>query len=322
MTHEPSELDDARMPPSARGAPSGWRAAIARRVGRFLGIPDLFEAVQAFDRHFRRHSDALKRHGEEIEDLQSQARVWTTMARLELDSVPRETCVSVVLATRNRAEFLTRAIASVAGQTHSHWQLVVVDDGSDDELTPALLEGFEDPRIVVVRQEHRGLSSARNAGLDRATGDYIAYLDDDNVLHPNWLRAVVWAFDLHPNSDVLLGCRIIDDWQRALGGLSGGTTGLQVPVFDREALIRGNIADIGMLAHRRSLRSARFDEDLSALEDWDLLLRLTDRRAPLMIPAIACLYTTTAPGRLSDAAHGHEKNLRRILDKLDEGTEA
>src|SRR5260370_2360179 len=155
MTHAPSELDDARVPPSARAAPAGWRAAIARRVGRFLGIPDLFEAVQAFDRHFRRHSDALKRQGEEIEDLQSQARVGTTMARLELDSVPRETCVSVVLATRNRAEFLTRAIASVAGQTHSHWQLVVVDDGSDDELTPALLEGFEDPRIVVVRQEHR-----------------------------------------------------------------------------------------------------------------------------------------------------------------------
>jgi hypothetical protein len=120
--------------------------------------------------------------------------------------------------------------------------------------------------------------------------------------------------------DVVLGCRIIDDWDRALGGLSGGNARLQVPVFDRTALSRGNIADIGMVAHRRALRGAHFDEQLTTLEDWDLLLRLTADRPPLVIPAIACLYTTTAPGRLSDQGLD-EENRRRVSNKFDEGPE-
>jgi len=219
----------------------------------------------------------------------------------------------VVLATRNRADLLPRAISSVLEQTYPRWQLVIVDDGSDDG-TPALLARLDDPRVTVVSQGHLGLSSARNAGLDKAAGEYVAYLDDDNVMHPDWLGAVIWAFDRYPKTGVVLGCRIIDDWSRAVGGPPRGVARLQVPTFDRDALARGNIADIGMVAHRRALPGARFDEQLTALEDWDLLLHLTKDRPPLMLPAIACLYTTTAPSRLSDLELGDE-NQQRVRDK-------
>jgi glycosyl transferase family 2 len=298
---------------------SAVRDLIARRLGHFLGISDLFDAVQAFDSHFRLLTDQLKRHDRDIEDLHSQASVWTTMARFELADVSEGACVSVVLATRNRVDLLSRAIASVTEQSYPHWQLVIVDDGSDDG-TAVFLAELDRPNVTVVRQNHSGLSSARNAGLDRAVGDYVAYLDDDNVMHPDWLRVVVWAFDQYPKASVVLGCRIIDDWDRALGGLPGGNAKLQVPVFDRAALSRGNIADIGMVAHRRALPGAHFDEQLTTLEDWDLLLRLTDDRPPLVIPAIACLYTTTAPGRLSDRGLDAEDR-RRVTDKLDEEPE-
>ena len=291
------------------------RDRIARRVGHFLGISDLFDAVQAFDDHLRLLAEQLKRRGEDIEDLQSQASVWATMARFELERVSEGECVSVVLATRNRVDLLSRAIDSVIEQTYSRWQLVVVDDGSDD-ATPALLARFDDPRVTVVRQDHLGVSSARNAGLDRAVGDYVAYLDDDNVMHPDWLGVVVWAFDRFPKTGVVLGCRIIDDWNRAIGGLPGSNARLQIPIFDRAALTHANIADMGTIAHRRALPEAHFDDELTALEDWDLLLRLTNDHPPLMIPAIACLYTTTAPGRLSDLGLDAE-NRRRVRNKVD-----
>ena len=66
-----------------------------------------------------------------------------------------------------------------------------------------------------------------------------------------------------------------------------------------------NLADMGALAHRAGLPEARFDPALVCSGDWDLLLRLTGDRDPLVLPAIACIYATDAPGRLSDE-HGHE----------------
>ena len=250
---------------------------------------------------FADHSNALddlRRRLEELERIRS-LRVfmeWIEYARL--NESPR---ISVVLPTRNRATYLPMAVASVQAQSYANWELLVVDDGSDDE-TPERLAALDDPRIRSLRVPHAGSYAARNVALDQATGDIVAYLDDDNVMHPLWLKAVVWAFDQRPNVDVLYGAVILDDDERANRRGSGGLPKVFFRPYDRKMLLNENLADMSAIAHRARLPGARFDESLATVGDWDLLCRLTADCDPLVLPAIACFYFTDAPNRLSGTA--------------------
>ena len=224
--------------------------------------------------------------------------------------------VSVILPTRDRAELLPRAVASVLAQTHPNWELVIVDDGSEDD-TGTVIDGLTDPRIRCIRARGAGVCAARNLGLQQAQGALIAYLDDDNVMHPDWLKSVVWGFEQRPQSDVLYGAFIVDDTARIDGKGCGDLPKLYFWPYDHQAVARHNIADIGCIAHRARLSQAHFDESLREMGDWDLFLRLTREAPPLGLPAIACFYTTDAPHRLShgpifeaDLAFVREKNRR------------
>ena len=93
--------------------------------------------------------------------------------------------VSVVIPTYNRSVPVCQAIESVLVQQHPADEIIVVDDGSTDNTQDAL-KAFG-KKIIVIRQENAGVSSARNAGIRRATGDWITFLDSDDVWHPNRL---------------------------------------------------------------------------------------------------------------------------------------
>ncbi len=265
--------------------------------------------------------EALHDHAIRLDRIERTQRVLLTMRWLDHLPVDDETTVSVVLPTRNRAERLPGAIASVEAQTHRRWELVVVDDGSTDD-TRAVLDGFDDDRIRVVAGPSRGLSAARNAALDHVTGDVVVYLDDDNRMDRLWCQAVAWAFAEHPDHDVAYGARLIDSMDRVLARAEATPFGdlpeLHFEPFDRATLERGNIADIGVIAHRRSA-PARFDESMPWLEDWDLLLSLTATADPLELPVVAVHYTSETSGRLSDArradTEAHERTLARVRAK-------
>lgn len=201
--------------------------------------------------------------------------------------------VSVIMPTRNRAPLLPRAIRSVLDQLHPNLQLIVVDDGSEDE-TRDVVSSFTDPRIEYVRIEHSGAARAVNCGIERARGSIIAYLDDDNRMMPDWLRAVVWAFDRCPDRDVLYGARLKDRIPA-----EDRLPKISFEPWDRATLVRMNIIDQNALAHRAGLPEARFDGNLRALFDWDLVTRLTADTDPLELPVISCVYSTTSPNRLS-----------------------
>ena len=111
--------------------------------------------------------------------------------------------VSVIVPTYNRRETIQTAIASVQRQTFSDWELIVVDDGSTDD-TAALIEG-SDPRLVLLRQENQGVNGARNAGLLRARGRYIAFLDSDDEWLPHHLELSMAFFRAFPGEDFLSG---------------------------------------------------------------------------------------------------------------------
>ncbi|MFI5047251.1 MAG: glycosyltransferase family 2 protein [Acidimicrobiia bacterium] len=94
---------------------------------------------------------------------------------------------SVIICTYNRASVLPRAIASVLDQTFGDFEVVVVDDGSNDD-TRAVVTSYTDPRVRLVSQANQGLGAARNAGAAAASGRYVTFLDDDDLAFPAWLE--------------------------------------------------------------------------------------------------------------------------------------
>ncbi|MFJ8911063.1 glycosyltransferase family 2 protein [Amycolatopsis sp. NPDC102389] len=245
---------------------------------------------EALDGWLGGHDTAFEGLHLRTEDLEAARDVRTFTHWLDQHELLAAPKISIVLPTHDRATLLPRAVASVLAQRYENWELVIVDDASSDS-TPKVIAGFEDPRIRSIRVEHGGVCAARNAGLAEVTGDVVAYLDDDNTMHPLWLKALGWAFGGHPEITAAYGGFVIDD--------IGGLPTLFLRRYDRETLLQENLADIGAVAHRAGLPEARFDESLVEMGDWDLLLALTADRAPLVVPAISCFYTTTSGDRLS-----------------------
>jgi hypothetical protein len=230
-------------------------------------------------------------HDERLGHLYRLAEIDTTMRWVELADVPPSLNVSVVTATWNRSDVLGRAIGSVLAQAYPRWELLVADDGSTDD-TAAVVARLGDPRIRHLPGGHAGANASRNRALDAATGDVVVYLDDDNVMHPLWLKALVWAFTQRPEVRVAYGARVIDDVERVHDRTrSGGMPWVQFEPWDRAKLERGNFADMGVIAHRPR-PDIRFDPSIVAFGDWDVFLRLTADERPLELPVVAIGYTT------------------------------
>lgn len=101
--------------------------------------------------------------------------------------------VSVIIPVFNVAPYLREALDSVVQQTYFQMEIIIVDDGSTDGSGEICDEYRPDARAQVIHQENRGLSGARNAGLDRAAGEYIAFLDPDDAWHPDYIRKLLGA---------------------------------------------------------------------------------------------------------------------------------
>lgn len=272
---------------------------IQARLARALGVDAAIARVEEHRRAWELERGAWEATAAgRLGTLELRAKIPVVMAAAAAAELRETPLVSVVMATRNRAGILPGALESVRAQTYPEWEVVLVDDGSDDD-TAAVVDALGDERIRLLEREHGGAAAARNAGLDAARGRLIAYLDDDNRMEPGWLRTVVWAFERRPDADVVYGGYVIDDVQALNETSGGGLPGLVINEFSRERLADGNPTDMSALAHRAGLEQARFDERLSRLEDWELLARLTAAKDPFVVPAIASHYGTRPEDRLS-----------------------
>lgn len=100
--------------------------------------------------------------------------------------------ISIIIPVYNRAGLIERCVLSVRAQTHTLWELIIVDDGSTDH-TKEVITGLGDTRIRYVYQQNSGAAAARNTGVILATGSYIVFLDSDDEAEPEWLSELASA---------------------------------------------------------------------------------------------------------------------------------
>jgi Glycosyl transferase family 2 len=239
--------------------------------------------------------EVQSRNIEELKDLAAVEAVSRWIRHAPLRSRP---LISIVLPTHERPGLLRHAVKSVLDQRYDNWELLVVANG-DCAGPRDIVQAAADPRIHFFEIPSAVPGAARNRALDAARGELIAYLDDDNFMDSDWLYAVAWAFEQRPDVDVLYGAFVIDDMLRVNKESAGALPWTFLNRWDRGALQEGNLADMGAIAHRAGLPEARFNESVRELGDWDLLVRLTAEKDPLVLPAVACYYTTDAPDRVS-----------------------
>lgn len=185
--------------------------------------------------------------------------------------------VSIVIPAYNSLKFLPETMESVFKQTFKDFEVLVVNDGSSDD-TEHWVSQIADPRVKLITQENQGLSGARNTGIAHASGEYIAFLDADDLWEPTKLEKQVLC--LEENSEIGL----VYTWV-ALIDENGNFTGR---VFKNYAendvwhkLIEHNIVESGSVAMVRRQcfdTCGVFDRNLrSFVEDWDMWLRIASR---------------------------------------------
>jgi glycosyltransferase involved in cell wall biosynthesis len=192
--------------------------------------------------------------------------------------------VSVVIPTYNSASFLPDAIGSVLAQTYQDFEIIVVDDGSNDN-TAEVVSSFKDPRIRYLYQENRGVAGARNTGILASQAEYIAWQDSDNVLLEEALQKSIDFLDIHPEAAFSDGqFYTIDESGRPLRrGRARGpkATFVRDGLEEISHLILGN-RSIGLffVVRRAAFQeTGLFNTRLRMSEDWDIWIRLAKRYA-------------------------------------------
>ncbi|MGD2174661.1 MAG: glycosyltransferase [Candidatus Brocadiaceae bacterium] len=233
--------------------------------------------------------------------------------------------VTVLTATYNRPRYLPAAIRSVVAQDMPDWEMLVINDGGVD--VAGVVEEFGDERIRYFdRPENRGKAACLNFGLERARGEYVAYLDDDDLWYPYHLHALAEVLDREPDTGVAYS-----DLYKVVVLVTADRR--RVPLekrvdvcrdYNRMFMFHFNHTLHVSLMHRKELltRAGGYNENVRVLIDWDLTRRLSFYTDFRHVRAVTGEYYVPLKDsdRISDVEREDEKryrlNLRRIRGGL------
>ena len=188
--------------------------------------------------------------------------------------------ISVIIPTYNRAERLGKAIDSVLKQSHQDFELIIVDDGSDDN-TAEVIESYSSD-IVYLRQENSGPAAARNRGIEKARYDLLAFLDSDDWFAKNKLETQMESMNRNPS---YLISHTQETWYR-----NGNILNQKVKhrknsgdIFKQSLELCAVGMSTVMIRRETFERYGLFDEDFSCCEDYDLWLRVSAEQEFLLV---------------------------------------
>ncbi len=210
----------------------------------------------------------------------------------------------------NRAHSISTAIESVIKQTHTNFELIIIDDGSTDNTKEVINRFLEDKRVNYNRIIKSGVSVARNRGLELAKGDIVFFLDSDNAWDENFLRVMI-AFMIH-------------------GNLVAGYCGIKMHYENENVLsyrgddflwkecLRENYIDMNAFCHKRGLqKKIRFDESLRRMVDWDYILAVTAIHSTSYAPFYGVQYYDGYSGnRISNTEYKEWNELNDLQNMI------
>lgn len=193
--------------------------------------------------------------------------------------------VSIIIPTFNYGNYIAETLSSVRNQSYRDWECIVVDDGSTDD-TKEIVEGFilTDNRFKYIYQEDKGVSSARNFGIKTAKGDFIQFLDADDLLQTDKIKSQINAFTKNPAVDIVYNdVRFFDDNNNLelRTSLSGKKPDSWLPkISGKGKEVVAQFCKINFLVMNSPLikknifeKVGYFDESMKALEDLDFWMR-------------------------------------------------
>ena len=237
--------------------------------------------------------------------------------------------VSVIIPTYNRADYIGKAIQSVLDQTWKNFEIIVVDDGSEDN-TEQVVGHFTDSRIRYIRSDkNQGPCSARNIGIKEALSDYIAFLDSDACWNNDKLEKQMDKMAVCDQDVALVYCRVQSV------GKNQEVEKIWPPCdIELDAALRGNMFRLlllrnmidtsTMLVRTSCLREiGGFEETLTATEDWELALRISEKwKIEFVEDILVDTYTTSdhrvsldVPGHIKARCHMVEKYWKRMVEE-------
>jgi glycosyltransferase involved in cell wall biosynthesis len=230
-------------------------------------------------------------------------------------------CVSVVIPVYNRRALVSRATRSVLAQTYSDYEILVVDDGSQDGSAAGVRSAFGDSVRLLQSKTNRGVSAARNLAIGQAAGQWLAFLDSDDEWLPDKLERQMAALE---EADMLV-CHTEEIWVR---------NGVRVNAHKHHKKYGGEIflqalplcvmSPSSIVIHRDVFNAiGLFDEALPACEDYDLFLRLTCRYPVIFLDQPLIVKYGGHADQLSQTHFAMDRFRVYALDKiLQQGNEA
>ena len=221
--------------------------------------------------------------------------------------------ISVVIPTYNRAALVVEAVESVLRQETEGFEIIVVDDGSDDDTHERLAPFL--PHIRLIHKEHEGVSAARNAGIGLTKGEWLAFLDSDDLWLPQKLARQMEYLHRHPELRI---CQTGEIWIRN-GRRWNPKTYHQKPCGHCfEALLeRCLVSPSAVMLHRELIEEVgEFDVSLPACEDYDMWLRIGWRHSIGLVPDPLVIKRGGHPDQLSASVPALDLYRIRALAKL------
>ncbi|MGB3239299.1 MAG: glycosyltransferase [Geitlerinemataceae cyanobacterium] len=222
--------------------------------------------------------------------------------------------ISIVIPTYNAEKTIEETLISVFNQTLSDFEVIIINDGSTDR-TLEVLSTFNDARLKIFSYPNAGVATSRNRGLSKATGQYISFLDADDLWTPEKLEAQYQALQENPQAAVAYSWTdYIDESGKFLGVCARGTNNGNL----YQLLLLADVIGSGsnpLIKAEAIAKVGEFDPSVVPTEDWDMWIRLAEHFQYVAVPAVHILYRQLQNSGSSNMRKMEVSSLR-VLDKV------